>query len=157
MQLRIIPNVFLGFGFFLCSLCSSKHCMIYQRLENSLYDCCRFPQSWGATCMKVFSCSKLMPDGVGSGAWVRSYLQTGTLWWSHVWRDGRDSSLIEARVLHQLPIFSISLSLVLFLSCLSPPLKCHLFFLPPINPSFTSPLFWPCSDSRHQWWGTEVM
>lgn len=43
-------------------------------------------------------------------AWVRSYLQTRRLWWSHVWLAGRDSSLSKTCMWpHAHPCFPIFL------------------------------------------------
>lgn len=60
------PKRFLGFGLLLCTLCSSKHCMIYQRLETACMTAAGSPQRRGTTCIKVFGCSELMLDGIGS-------------------------------------------------------------------------------------------
>lgn len=56
--------MFLGFGFLLCTQCSSKHCMIYQRLETA----CRLLQvsTEASNLHKRFGSSLLMLDGIVS-------------------------------------------------------------------------------------------
>lgn len=116
------------------SPCSSKHCMIYQRLETA----CRLLQVSTEASHLQKSIWQLPGNAAWHRlcAWVRSYPQTRKLWWSHVW-------LREATAASRLPGFHF---LLLFSVC-----RLHVWSLYVLlHVTFTSS--WPASHSWQPWW-----